>query len=210
MKGRAFGQGGCLWPGIEVRNRLCSGNCRAEVARAYDAREAVSRNEAGEASRPQSVVSSVFLAKVIGLCPVVSEKLQMVCNQDWPGLVVQAEPSSGMQRLDSREPGCIWNIIQKAIAVMQASSFLQQCCVLINLRTASSSCQGPGNCPGSIPQTSLSFIACCRVFCKHGFIVHFLVGSDEKANPILVTQYGWKSKSPLLPGFSILSGPLQK
>lgn len=42
------------------------------------------------------MVSFVFLVKVIAFCSVVSEKLQMVCNQDWPGRVVWGAPSGHM------------------------------------------------------------------------------------------------------------------
>lgn len=65
------------------------GKGRARVARAYGARQGVSRDETREAGRGYVMVSSAFLAKVmIGFCPAVEEKLWIVCNQEQPDLVV--------------------------------------------------------------------------------------------------------------------------
>lgn len=47
------------------------------------ARQKVSSKEAGEASRGQRMVSSLFLVKMVGFYSVAEEKLHMVCNQDW-------------------------------------------------------------------------------------------------------------------------------
>ena len=103
-----------------------SGNYRLGIARACDARQGVSGNEL---ERPAGV-EHVFLAKVIGFCSGAGEKLHMVCNQHWPGQVVQPDPSGCMQGLDLSEPSGIGKIIQ--------ASSCQQCyCVLIYLRIIS-------------------------------------------------------------------------